>query len=217
MFVEGYYKHVQNILDFKDGASLILNNKLETALLSGVGNSFGVELSASKIKGRMQGAINYTLSRSFRQVDGKSDAEKINKGKVYPANFDQPHVVNLNWRYAFSRRHFFSGNFTYHTGRPVSLPTSVYSSGGVILADFSERNQFRIPDYHRLDLAFIVEGSHKRRKLFDGTWIVSFYNVYSRKNVYSVFFQPTERGEMQAYKLSVIGSVIPSVTYSVKF
>lgn len=217
MFIEGYYKHVKNVLDFKDGSSLILNNKLETALLRGIGRSFGVELSATKIKGRLQGAVNYTFSRSFRQVKGNSPLEQINDGKVYPSNYDQPHVVNMNWRYGISRRHYFSGNFTYHTGRPLSLPTSAYNSEGVILADFSNRNQFRIPSYHRLDLAFIVEGSHKRRKLFDGTWVVSFYNVYSRKNVYSVFFQPTDKGELKAYKLSVIGTIIPSISYSVKF
>jgi hypothetical protein len=217
LFAEGFFKHVQNALDFKDGASLILNNKLETALARGVATSYGIEMSATKIKGRLLGSLNYTFSRSFRRINGDWPSEQINQGKIYPANYDQPHVVNLNWRYGFSRRHFFSANFTYHTGRPVSVPTSVYTTNGVLLADFSERNQYRIPDYHRLDLAFIIEGSHKRRKLFDGTWILSFYNAYGRKNVYSIFFQPTEDGKLQAYKLSVVGSVIPSISYSIKF
>jgi hypothetical protein len=210
-------KHVQNILDFKDGAPLILNNKLETALLRGVANSFGMELSASKNKGRLTGSANYTFSRAFRQVNGATPTEQINDGKVYAANYDQPHVINANWRYGISRRHFFSGNFTYHSGRPISLPVSTYRVGAVPISDFSYRNQFRMPDYHRLDLALIIEESHKRNKRVQGSWIFSLYNVYARKNVYSVFFVQTPKGEMKPYKLSVIGSVIPSVSYNLKF
>jgi hypothetical protein len=215
-FVEVYYKRVQNILDFKDGESLILNDKLETALLSGVGRSYGAEFSLSKIKGRLLGAVNYTYSRSLRQVDGFYSSEKINDGKIYPSNYDQPHVVNLNWRYGISRRHFFSGNFTYHTGRPMSLPQSTYQINRVPVSDFSDRNQYRLPDYHRLDIAFIIEGNHKRRKLWDGTWVISFYNFYGRKNAYSVFFVEDYSGKLKPYKLSVIGSIIPSLSYTFK-
>jgi hypothetical protein len=216
-FVEGYYKIVNNILDFKDGASLILNDKLETALLKGVGKSYGVEISATKIKGKLLGTVNYAYSRSLRQVNGDAPSEQINDGHMYPANYDQPHIVNLNWRYSISRRHFFSGNFTYHTGRPFSLPMSIYEVDGVAVADYSLRNQYRLSSYHRLDLAFIIEGNHRRRKLFDGTWVVSLYNVYSRKNAYSVFFEQIPSGNFAAHKLSVIGSIIPSVSYNVKF
>jgi hypothetical protein len=216
-FVEVYYKHIENILDFKDGANLILNDKLETALLTGKGTSFGAEFSASKIKGRLQGAANYTFSRSQRQVNGISDREKINDGEVYSSNYDQPHVLNINWRYGISRRHFFSGNFTYHTGRPMSLPQSTYQIEGIPVSDFSTRNQYRLPDYHRLDIAFIIEGNHKRKKLWDGTWVISFYNVYGRKNAYSVFFKEDTRGFLKPYKLSVVGSVIPSLSYTFKF
>jgi hypothetical protein len=216
-FVEGYYKKVDNILDFKDGATLILNDKLETALLPGHATSYGVEFSASRIKGRLLGSVNYTFSRSLRQVKGNSEAESVNSGKIYPSNYDQPHVLNLNWRYGISRRHFFSGNFTYHTGRPMSLPLTTYQIDGVPVSDFSERNQYRLPDYHRLDLALIIEGNHKRRKIWDGTWVVSFYNFYGRKNAYSVFFVEDHRGYMKPYKLSVVGSIIPSLSYSFKF
>ncbi len=217
MFVEGYYKHVQNILDFKDGSPLILNNKLETALLKGVANSYGVEFSATKIKGRLQGAFNYTYSRSFRQVNGATAVEKINDGNVYRSNYDQPNVVNMNWRYGVSRRIFVSGNFTYHTGRPISYPVSVYRIGQVSVAEFSYRNQYRLPDYHRLDLALVLEGTHRRKKILDGSWIFSIYNAYARKNVYSVFFVEDNRGKILAYRLSVVGTMIPSISYNVKF
>jgi hypothetical protein len=216
-FAEIYYKKVENVLDFRDGADLILNNHLETALIIGVGNSYGAEFSVSKIKGRLLGSVNYTYSRSLRKSEGGTNTEQINRGETYPSNYDQPHVVNLNWRYGISRRLFFSGNFVYHTGRPVSLPTSGYSIDGVPVSNFSDRNQYRIPDYHRLDVAMIVEGNHKLKKFWAGNWVISFYNVYGRKNAYSVFFVDNGKGVLKPYKLSVVGTMIPSISYSFKF
>jgi hypothetical protein len=216
-FVEAYYKNIQNVLDFKDGASLIMNRKIETALLPGKAIAYGVEVSGSKVKGRLQGMVNYTYSRSLRKVDGLRENEKINSGEYYASNSDQPHVTNLNFRYGVSRRHFFSGNFTYHTGRPMSAPRDGYIIDNNVISDFSERNKFRIPDYHRLDLAFIIEGNHKRKKLWDGTWTISFYNIYARKNAYSVFYDedPVTK-KLEPYKLTVIGTVIPSLSYGFK-
>lgn len=216
-FVETYYKKVRNTLDFKDGANLILNPHLETALVSTTATAYGVEFSASKVRGRLLGSASYAWSRSLRMTDSRFDTERINNGRTYAANYDQPHVVNLNWRYGISRRIFFSGNFVYHTGRPVSLPTTLYHVDGVPISGFSERNQYRIPDYHRLDLAFIIEGNHNRKKFWDGNWIFSFYNVYARKNAYSVFFADDGSGYLRPYRLSVIGTVIPSITYNFKF
>jgi hypothetical protein len=216
-FVETYYKQVENMLDFKDGANLILNRNLETALIATEGTSYGAEFSVSKVRGRLQGSLNYTWSRSLRLAKSRFSNESINEGKIYPSNHDQPHVVNMNWRYGISRRIFFSGTFVAHSGRPVSLPTTVYNIDGVPVSGFSERNQYRIPHYHRLDLAFIIEGNHKRRKVLDGNWIFSFYNVYARKNAYSVFFADDGTGTLKPYKLSLIGTVIPSVSYTFRF
>jgi hypothetical protein len=216
-YVEGFYKTTDNVLDFKDGANLILNKNLETALLPGKADAYGVEVSGSKVKGRLLTTLSYTYSRSWRKVDGPLDEEKVNEGKRYPSNYDQPHVVQLTWRYGISRRIFFSGNFIYHTGRPMSLPIAGYSVDGVPVMTFSDRNKYRIPDYHRLDLAFIIEGTHKRKKILDGTWVLSFYNAYGRKNAYSVFFQDNGKGFYKPYKLSVVGSIVPSLSYSFKF
>lgn len=214
---EVFYKHVDNVLEFKDGAQLILNDKLETALLPGKLKAYGIELSATKLKGKIQGSLNYTWSRSLRQINGSFDSEQINNGTWYPSNFDQPHVVNATWRLGLTRRHFFSGTFSYHTGRPISLPAQVFYVDGIAISNFSERNTYRLPDYHRLDLAFIIEGNHKRKKLWDGTWIVSVYNTYARRNAYSVFFQQDNQGFLKPYQLSVIGAIIPSITYNFKF
>lgn len=216
-FVEVYQKKINNILDFKDGANLILNDHLETDLLQGVGEAYGVETSIAKNLGRLTGSINYTYSRSFRTINGEFDSEKINDGSQYPSNFDQPHIVNLIWKYNISRRYFFTGNFTYHTGRPVTVPLAGFLVDNITVASFSDRNQFRIPDYHRLDIAFILEGNHKRKKFWDGTWALSFYNVYARKNPYTVFFKDNGDGYLSPYQLSIVGTVLPSLSYSFKF
>lgn len=216
-FVEFYYKNIYDLLDFKDGAQLILNDHLETDLLLGDGLAYGFELSAVKVKGRLNGSLNYTYSRSFRQTKGNSLVENINDGDQYPSNFDQPHVINFNWKYNISKRYFFSSNFTYHTGRPISAPTSAYLIDNIPVANFSARNQYRIPDYHRLDIAFIIEGSHKRKKFWDGTWTFSIYNVYARKNPYTIFFADNGNGVLRPFRMAIIGTAIPSVSYAFKF
>jgi hypothetical protein len=216
-FVEVYYKTINNILDFKDGASLILNDHIEADLLQGTGEAYGIETSLAKLSGRLTGSINYTYSRSFRTINGEFEEEKINQGNPYPSNFDQPHIFNINWKYNISRRYFFTGSWTFHTGRPISAPLSGYVVDNIIIANFSERNQYRVADYHRLDIALILEGSHKRKKFWDGTWALSLYNVYARRNPYTVFFEDNGRGYLKPYQLSIIGTVVPSISYSFKF
>jgi hypothetical protein len=216
-FVEVYYKKIDNILDFKDGARLILNHQIETDLLQGQGLAYGVETQLTKSLGRLTGSIGYTYSRSLRTIQGPTSSESINGGKTYPSNYDQPHIVNIAWKYNISRRYFFTGNFTYRTGRPVTTPLSGFTIDNISVSNFSERNEYRIPDYHRLDIALVLEGSHKRKKLFDGTWTFSIYNVYGRHNPYTIFFKEASNGTLVPYQLSIIGTALPSITYSVKF
>jgi hypothetical protein len=211
--VEGFYKKIQNILDFKDGSTLVLNPRLEQALLSGIGKGYGIEVAASKSMGRLTGNLNYTYSRSFRKVEGSTPETTINNGDWYRSNYDQPNIVNLNWKYGLSKRFFLTGNFTYRTGRPITIPTSYSVVDHVTIVNYSGRNQYRIPDYHRLDLALVMEGNHRRKKLLDGTWVLSIYNVYGRKNVYSVFYQKNPNGIQQAYQMAIIGTVLPSISY----
>jgi hypothetical protein len=214
---EGFYKFIDNLVDFKDGAQLILNRHIETELLQGKGWSYGGEASVSKNSGNLTGSVNYTYARSFRQFAGPSVDQSISEGKVYPSNYDQPHIVNLTWKIGITKRHFFTGNFTYHTGRPITVPVAAFTVDNIPVAYFSERNQYRVPDYHRLDLALVIEGTHKRKKLGDGTWVFSLYNVYARKNVYTVFFRSGTDGVPKPYQLAIIGTILPSVSYNLKF
>jgi hypothetical protein len=215
-FIEVFYKNVNNVLDFKSGTQLILNDHLETDLLQGKTRSFGVEFSMVKNFGRLTGNINYTYSRSFRTFAGNSSIESINNGNEYPSNFDQPNIFNLSWKYAFTKRFSFTGTFTYHTGRPITIPVNSYIVDHVPIADFSDRNQYRVPDYHRLDIAFVLTGNYKRNKPWSGSWTLSVFNVYGRKNAYSIFFKE-QNSIYNPYRLSILGTMLPSLTYSFKF
>ena len=214
--LELYYKKLTNILDYKDGADLFLNNLLEQELLAGEGKAYGAELMINKTMGRLTGWFSYTYSRTLQKFDGDYPELQINRGEYFPSNFDKPHEVTVSGTYRFSRRVTFSSNFTYSTGRPITLPEAKFSYDGYLVVQFSDRNKYRIPDYHRLDLSLTIEGNHKRDKNWHGSYTFSIFNVYGRKNPYSVFIKPN--GLLpQAYKLAVLGVVFPSFTYNFKF
>ena len=214
--LEGYYKRSKNILDYKVGADLLLNQDIETEILQGDGKAYGVELLVKKNKGRLNGWLGYSYSRSFIKLDSEFDVERVNNGAYFPANFDKPHDLNIVANYKLTKRYSFSANFTYQTGRPVTYPVGTYIFNGAERVLYSDRNRFRIPDYYRLDLGFNVEGNHKIKKLAHSFWNVSVYNVLGRNNPYSVFFV-TEDGNIKAYKSSIFSIPIPTITYNIKF
>jgi hypothetical protein len=194
-----------------------MNSHLETDLLQGKGYSYGVETTFTKNMGRFTWSFNYTFSRSFRQVQGSTLKESINKGKEYPSNFDQPHIINFSWKYNLAKRVFFTGNFTYRSGRPITVPLAAFQLENTTVTYYSERNQYRIPEYHRLDFALVIEGNHKRRKIAEATWVFSIYNVYGRQNPYTIFFKNSTNGVPVPYQLSIIGTLFPSISYNIKF
>ena len=167
--------------------------------------------------GRLTGIFSYTYSRTFRTINGPTSSESVNGGKQYPASSDQPHILNLSWKYNLARKIFFTGNFTFHSGRPITIPLSSLPIENNTAAYFSERNQYRIPDYHRLDVALVFEGNHKRKKKWEGTWVLSVYNVYGRNNPYTIFFKNSLSGVPNPYQLSIIGTPLPSISYNFKF
>ena len=215
--VEVYYKDLQNLVEYRDGAQILLNDQLETDLLTGRGQAYGAELFVAKNRGRLTGWLSYTYSRTLRQVDGPSARERINQGDWYPANFDKPHDVTVVGNYQFTRRIRLGFNFTYSTGRPITLPEGTYQVGSQVLAHFSGRNQYRIRDYHRLDLSVSVDGNLKKKKKWDSSWTFAIYNFYGRNNPYSVFFETYRGGSLSAYQLSPLGRPFPSVTYNFTF
>jgi len=214
--VEGYYKKSKNILDYKVGAQLLLNENIETELLQGEGKAYGIELLLKKQSGRLNGWLGYTYSRTFIKLDSQFNDEKVNNGHYFPANFDKPHDISAVLNYKFTKRYSFSTNFVYQTGRPITLPVGAYTYGGAEYTLYSDRNKYRIPDYYRLDIGINIEGTHKIKKLAHGFWNLSIYNVLGRNNPYSVYFV-TDDGQIKAYKTSIFSIPIPTITYNFKF
>ncbi len=214
--LEGYYKRSKNILDYKVGAQLLLNEQIETEVLQGDGKAYGVEFLVKKNEGRLNGWLGYAYSRSFVRLDSEFPEERVNNGAYFPSNFDKPHDVSLVANYKFTRRFSVSANFVYQTGRPVTYPIGSYEFNNAEYVFYSDRNKFRIPDYYRLDLSFNMEGNHKIKKFAHSFWNFSIYNVLGRNNPYSVFFV-TKDGELQAYKSSIFAIPVPTITYNFRF
>lgn len=214
--LEGYYKTMDDLLDYKIGAQLILNEDLETELLQGEGKAYGVEFLVKKNSGRFNGYFGYSYSRAQIKLDSQLVQERVNNGEFFPANFDKPHDFSIVANYKLTKRFSFSGNFTYQTGRPITYPIGRYVFGGEEQVLYSDRNQFRIPDYYRLDLGVNIEGNHKKNKLAHSFINISVYNVLGRNNPYSVFFV-NEDGQIKAYKTSIFSVPVPTITYNFKF
>lgn len=214
--IEGYYKTMADLLDYKIGAQLILNENLETELLQGEGKAYGVEFLVKKNSGRFNGYVGYSYSRSFVKLDSPLRQERVNNGEFFPANYDKPHDFSLVANFKLTKRFSFSGNFSYQTGRPITYPIGRYVFAGEEQVLYSDRNQFRIPDYFRLDLGVNIEGNHKRNKLAHSFINISVYNVLGRNNPYSVFFV-NEQGQIKAYQTSIFSVPVPTITYNFKF
>ena len=214
--LEGYYKKQTNLLDYKVGAQLLLNEAIETEVIQGDGKAYGVEFLLKKNEGKLNGWLGYTYSRSFVKLDSEFGEERVNNGEFFPSNFDKPHDISLVANYKFTRRFSASANFVYQTGRPVTFPIGSFAFNNSEFVFYSDRNKFRIPDYYRLDLSFNMEGNHKIKKFAHSFWSFSIYNVLGRNNPYSVFFV-TENGDIKAYQSSIFAIPVPTITYNFKF
>ena len=214
--MEVYYKYLNNYLDYKSGATLVMNQHIETDIINSKGKSYGAELMVKKLSGKLNGWISYTYSRTFLKTDDAIAGELINGGEFYPANYDKPHSANLISNYKFSHRVSISFNVIYSTGRPITLPIAIFNLGGAQRVYYSDRNQYRIPDYFRTDFSINIEGNHKLKQLTHNSWSFGVYNLTARKNPYSVYFTQ-ENGVIKGYKLSIFGTVIPFVTYNFRF
>lgn len=214
--VEAYYKTMANLIDYRSGASLILNQHIETDVVNAEGKAYGIEFLVKKLTGKLNGWLSYTYARTLLRTTGISSSEIVNQGKFYASSYDKPHDVTLISNYKLSRRFSLSFNFTYSTGRPITLPVSKYVLDGSPRLLYSERNQYRIPDYYRTDFAMNIEGNHKVKKLAHSSWTIAVYNLLGRRNAYSVYFK-SEGGRINGYQLSIFGQPIPSVTYNFRF
>lgn len=211
--VETYYKKMNNLVDYIDGADLLLNEFLEGDLLAGQGRAYGLELMMKKNEGKFSGWLSYTLARTERQVDG------INRGEWYASRYDQTHNLSVTTFYDLNKRWSFSTNFVLNTGTPTTFPTTRIEQQGYIIPINvnDDRNNVRIPVYHRLDISATLQGKKNDQRRWQGEWVFSIYNVYAKRNPFSIYTQQAIGGNTEAVRLSVIGSFIPSVSYNFKF
>ncbi len=211
--IEGYYKSLSNIIDYKGGAELLMNKNLETDILSGNGKAYGVEFMVNKKVGMLTGWISYTYSRTLWKVDGQFRTEKLNGGEYFPANFDKPHDFKFITNARLARRLNFTSNFAYSTGRPITYPVAFYGFNNTTRIYYSNRNEYRIPDYMRLDLSMTVNGNLKKRKLNHSSLTATVYNVLGRRNPYSIFFK-NEGGEIRGYQMTIFAKPFFMITYN---
>ena len=211
--IELFYKKTKNTIDYIAGVDFDKNQQYEAGLLQGLGEAYGLELLLKKKAGRFFGWTAYTFSRSFRTFEGTVPELSVNDGKRYSSVYDQPHQLSLVLNYKLSKQVTLSTNFTYNTGRPLTIPISKYSYGTILsVNNYSSRNEYRGPDYHRLDVSLEIKSKDKPGKKYTGAFVISLYNVYGRKNAYAIYFDNVG----QAFKTAIIGSIVPSLSYNFK-
>lgn len=220
---EIYYRWLDHLPEYKNDAILEMNPHPETELTTAIGKNYGIECMIKKTGGRIDGWINYTFSRAWRKTNGQYSEEVINENRWFPSMFDRPHDLNVSGTYYYNRRLRFTANFYLSSGRPATLPEYQFGFGNNTLVWFSDRNAYRLPSYHRLDLSVSRDESLHLRKKWKGSWTFSVLNVYGRKNAYSVFYKkangslPDDSNISGLYKLYLIGRPFPVITYNFIF
>lgn len=210
--VELYYKKMNNIVDFKDNAVILLNKEYEGEIRVGEGTAYGVEFYTRFDIAPFSGWLSYTYSSSERTIAG------INDGETYLSPYDRPHDVTLVMNYNISKRLSAGLNWVYMTGNPVTFPTGRVEIGGKYIPIYSERNSYRMPDYHRLDISLTYKGNEKPSKRFHGEWNLSVYNAYARKNAWVINFVQDENDPDVTYaEKTYLFGIVPSLTYNFYF
>ncbi|MCT4636621.1 MAG: TonB-dependent receptor [Bacteroidales bacterium] len=206
---EGYYKDMNNIIDFIDNSNLFMNEDIHTQILTGKGKAYGVDISFKKLRGKTSYQISYSYSRTLRTIPG------INGGKEYAASFDRPHNIKIAVTQRLFKKFKASLNFSYASGGLYTVPSGTYLYKGISFLNYTERNGYRAPDFHSMDLLFSYEKKHKR---FTSEFRLGIYNVYGRKNVFTLMIKPDEYNvnKMTGKKMYLF-STVPTFTYSFKF
>lgn len=214
---EVYYRASKNIIDYKPGANFLLQQYPETQLIQGQSKSYGLELMLAKKKGKFTGWTNYTYARTFNKVNiGTNALDVVNFGNWYRANFDRPHSFNTSVDIAVDKHNSFDFNLVISSGRPFTQPIGFVTYQNNYYPFYDERNNKRIPTYHRLDFSWNISNPSMKDRRWTGNWAFSVYNLYGAKNTYSIFFK-TENNNAKAYRLKIFGAPIMSIAYNFVF
>jgi hypothetical protein len=210
MSIESYYKNMQNQVDYKNGADINTAPDVESELLFGNGRAYGVEFYLKKKTGKFTGWASYTLSRTERKIIG------INNDNWYAAKQDRTHDLSLVGMYQINSKWSLASTFVYYTGNAVTFPSGKYNIGGNTIFYYTERNGYRMPDYHRMDISATYEKIRKSK--YQHSWNIGVYNLYGRENAYTITFEdnPNDPTKTQAVQTSLF-KWVPSITYNFKF
>lgn len=209
---EVYYKDMQNTVEVIDNADLDFTEPIESQLVQGQGRAYGIEFLLRKTKGRLSGWLSYTLSRSQRKAEG------INNGEWYAFRYDRRHYATAVVTYDVNERVSIGTNFIFASGEAVTVPIGFYEINGKTVPHYSDRNSFRLANYHRMDLSVTLYRKKKPGKHYknESNWVFSIYNVYARKNWFTLAFRPDENEENSVFR-TYLFRIVPSVTYNFKF
>ena len=215
--IEFFYRDMSGLVVTKNFGQLLGNPNIETEILNATGYAYGGEFSINRSFGDLDLEFSFTYARTLRRTEGNPEGIGINDNEYFPADFDSPININLSAKWQQRSTRTFGLNFLFRTGRPVSVPAGVIPVfPGILLPDFTERNSFRIPDYHRLDLSYTFDDGLINKSKVKSDLTFSVYNVYSRRNPFSVFFRE-QNNRLRTFTLSVLGTAIPFVSYNVRF
>lgn len=218
--VEAFYKDMRNVTDFADNANIFFNPDLAVEIRQGTSYAKGLEFSVQKKEGKFTGFVSYTLSKVMRKVPG------VNQGNEFAANHDRRNVMNVAVTYDLSDKWQFGSIFTYSTGRPITLPSGRYEFGDYNVDLVTERNGYRLPAFHRLDLSATWNRPPKNpEKRWRGQLVISVYNVYNRHNPFTLYTRVKQDkdgnvigdGTQKEARLIYLFPIYPSVTWNFKF
>ena len=224
--LEAYRRDITDLLEYKPGANFFLAEEVETELLQGRGEAYGIELGGRYDKGDWSARINYTYSRTRNLVQGNTFLTTINNGKWYNGYFDQPHAFSGILNYDDGKNHRVGFTFVANSNRPFTQPNGVVEVGDLVVPLFLERNNARMPVYHRLDFSWTIYNASMKNRRWAGEWTLTAYNLYGRRNAINVYYQPRLASSdenvfldspLANYKLSIFGSPLVSLSYSFKF
>lgn len=212
---EVYYKYMVNQLDYIDNADLFLNPQVENQLLQGIGRAYGLELYIKKTKGKLNGWVSYTVSKTERLVNG------ISNNNWFNSRYDRTHCMNTSLSYDFNKLWTVSANFVFLSGTPATFPNTKLQVQNLNIPYNTDniRNNYRITPYHRMDLGATFNFAKNERRRYKQSIVMSVYNVYNRRNAFSIYFRTNEKNPLatEAVRYSIIGSIVPAITYNFKF
>ena len=209
---EAYYKTMQNQIDYKNAANTFGNDNIESELLYGVGRAYGIEFLLKKKTGQFTGWIGYTLSKAEKKFDD------INNGKYFNARQDRTHDISIVGLYKLNEQWDFSATWVYNTGNAVTFPSGKYQANGHTVFLYSERNGYRMPAYHRLDIGATLEVKQQLKRKYKSSWTFGLYNAYGRENAFTITFRDNKKDPTKTEALrTALFRWVPSITWNFKF